>query len=260
MITVTGLALTAVKATRLHAVDQISLEPDGVEGNRRFFLIDDRNRMVNAKRIGELQTVIADYFHSDGERRLTLKFPDGSKVEGPVASGPTVETQFFSSPMPARLVPGPWSEALSAHVGQSLRLVEAESEGGVDRGRAGAVTLISRASLARLAEAAGVSAVDERRFRMLVEIDGIGPHEEDWWVGRAARIGQAVVTFGGHVGRCLITSRDPDTGQVDLPTLDLLRDYRRDAVTTEPLPFGVYGSVLEPGTIRVGDPVSLSAP
>jgi uncharacterized protein YcbX len=216
--------------------------------------------MVNSKRLGELQTVIAEYSHSDGERRLALTFPDGSTVEGPVANGPAVETRFFSSPMRARLVTGPWSEALSAHVGRPLRLVEADSEGGVDRGRAGAVTLISRGSLARLADAAGVCAVDERRFRMLVEIDGVEAHEEDSWVGRAVRIGEAVVTVRGHVGRCLITSRDPDTGKVDLPTLDLLRDYRRDAITTEPLPFGVYGSVLEPGTVRVGDPVSLSAP
>jgi uncharacterized protein YcbX len=59
------------------------------------------------------------------------------------------------------------------------------------------------------------------------------------------------------VGRCLITSRDPDTGVVDLPTLDILRDYRRDLDTTEPLPFGIYGRVLAPGTIRVGDAVLL---
>ena len=63
--------------------------------------------------------------------------------------------------------------------------------------------------------------------------------------------------FEGHVGRCLITSRDPDTGVVDLPTLDILGDYRRVLDSTEPLPFGVYGSVVTPGVIRVGDSVSL---
>jgi uncharacterized protein YcbX len=57
------------------------------------------------------------------------------------------------------------------------------------------------------------------------------------------------------VGRCLITSRDPESGRIDLPTLDILRTYRRDLDATEPLPFGIYGSVLEPGTVRVGDAV-----
>jgi hypothetical protein len=76
-------------------------------------------------------------------------------------------------------------------------------------------------------------------------------------VGRVVQVGEAVVRFGGHVGRCLITSRDPDSGVVDLPTLDLLRAYRGDADTTAPLPFGIYGEVLEGGPVRVGDPVSL---
>jgi uncharacterized protein YcbX len=92
---------------------------------------------------------------------------------------------------------------------------------------------------------------------MLIEIDGVGAHEEDSWVGRSAQVGGAVVRFRGHVGRCLTTSRDPETGEVTLPTLDLLGDYRRGAETTEPLPFGIYGEVVEPGTVRIGDTVIL---
>jgi hypothetical protein len=65
-----------------------------------------------------------------------------------------------------------------------------------------------------------------------------------------------LVSFEGHVGRCLITSRDPDTGQVTLPTLDLLKDYRGSLHTTEPLPFGVWGRVLQPGAVAVGDEVT----
>jgi uncharacterized protein YcbX len=127
----------------------------------------------------------------------------------------------------------------------------------VDRGGDGAVSLISRASLARLAEVGGVESLDSRRFRMLVEIDGVDAHAEDRWVGGGpVRIGGAVVAFTGHVGRCLITSRDPESGVVDLPTLDLLGSYRGSVDSTEPLPFGVWGRVVSPGTVRVGDEVS----
>jgi MOSC domain-containing protein YiiM len=42
---------------------------------------------------------------------------------------------------------------------------------------------------------------------------------------------------------------------VDLPTLDLLGSYRDAVESTEPLPFGVWGRVVEPGTVRVGDEV-----
>jgi MOSC domain-containing protein len=92
---------------------------------------------------------------------------------------------------------------------------------------------------------------------MLIEVDGIEAHEEDTWVGRRSRIGEALLEWGGHVGRCLTTSRDPESGRVDLATLDLLREYRADLDTTEPLPFGVYGSVVEPGVVRIGDRVTI---
>ena len=46
---------------------------------------------------------------------------------------------------------------------------------------------------------------------------------------------------------------------VDFPTLKLLASYRREMETTEPLPFGVYGQVLAPGRVSIGDPVAVEA-
>ena len=255
MPVVVGLAVTAVKATRLRQVDRIDLGRDGVHSNRRFYLIDARDRMINGKLIGELQRVIADY--SDAQRTLRLELPDGRVVEDVIRLGCDVTTKFFSQTTQGHVVEGPWSPALSDCFGRTLRLVEVGDRAtAVDRGPGGAVSLISRASLARLAHAGGADSIDSRRFRMLIEIDGVSAHAEDRWVGGAARIGEARIGFGGHVGRCLITSRDPDTGKVTLPTLEMLGDYRTGLDTTEPLPFGIYGEVLEPGTVRVGDAVT----
>jgi uncharacterized protein YcbX len=113
--------------------------------------------------------------------------------------------------------------------------------------------------LARLAEVGDLDSLDPRRFRMLIEIDGVEAHAEDRWVGPGSRVrvGGATMAFTGHVGRCLITSRDPDTGHVDVPTLDILGSYRSDLDATEPLPFGIWGRVVDPGTVRVGDAVTL---
>jgi uncharacterized protein len=252
--TVSGLAITPVKATRLHTVDRVTVSHQGVRENRRFYLIDEHDRMINSKIAGELQTVVADY--SDVERSLRLTFPDGRILEQEIRLAEPIATRFYSGDKVARLVEGPWSAALSAHAGRALRLVEADPDGGVDRGVEGSLSLISRASLARMARAAGEESIDVRRFRMLIEIDGVDAHAEDRWVGGTVSIGETRVAFGGHVGRCLITSRHPDTGEVDLPTLDILRDYRGHADTTEPLAFGIWGRVLEPGTIRVGDLVT----
>jgi MOSC domain-containing protein len=253
---VRALAITPVKGNRLLAVQRVSLGRNGVRENRRFYWIDDHDRMVNAKVVGELQPVVAEY--SDADRRLSLSFPDGTVVAGTVADGSPVTVRFFSRVREDRLVSGPWSEAMSAFAGRSLRLVEAVAEAGaVDRGASGAASLVSRASLEQLSSVAGADSIDPRRFRMLIEIDGVPAHAEDEWVGGSVRVGEAVLRFEGHVGRCLITSRDPDTGKVDLPTLDLLASYRKELPTTEPLPFGIYGRVVTPGTIAVGDTVSV---
>jgi uncharacterized protein YcbX len=148
------------------------------------------------------------------------------------------------------------SAAFSEVAGIPVRLVEAPDVGGaVDRRGRGHVSLISRGSLARLAQAGDTEALDPRRFRMLIEIDGVPPHAEDEWVGATAQIGDALVAFNGHVGRCLITSRNPETGEVDLPTLDFLRSYRGGLPTTEALAFGIYGHAVQAGTIRIGDVV-----
>jgi uncharacterized protein YcbX len=254
VITVSRLSLTAVKGTRLREVDALTLGADGAEDNRRFYLIDERDRMVNGKQVGELLSVVAEF----DPPRLALTFPDGRVVVGALSLGAPVQTRFFSLAREARVVEGPWARALSEFVGQPLRLVDGGTA--VDRSADGGVTLISRGSLERLASEAGVPSVDARRFRMLVEVEGVDAHAEDTWVGKRAQIGDALVQVAGHVGRCLVTSRDPDRGRIDLPTLDVLRRYRGEVPATEPLPFGIFGAVVEPGTVRVGDPVSLSSP
>jgi uncharacterized protein YcbX len=52
-----------------------------------------------------------------------------------------------------------------------------------------------------------------------------------------------------------VTTVDPVTGVSDLDTLKALARYRGDEMTTEPLPFGVWARVSEPGRISLGDEV-----
>jgi MOSC domain-containing protein len=256
-IRVTALSVTAVKATRLRRVQSISLSAGGARGDRAFFLIDRGGRMINGKVHGGLQAVVADW--DEGAQRLSLSFPDRAPAEGVVVVGRPMTTRFYSNPAACSIVEGPWAEALSSYLGEPVRLVRAapsaDRTSWVDRGFEGAVSLISRESLARLAAEARVDQIDGRRFRMLVEVDGLRAHQEDTWIGRTVRIGDAAVRFSGNVGRCLITTRDPETGESNLPTLDAIRGYRKGVETTEPLPFGIYGEVVREGNVRVGDQI-----
>jgi uncharacterized protein YcbX len=254
---VSGLSLTPVKGTRLQTTTTLTLGCGGADGDRRFYVIDERDRMLNGKQLGDLQQVISE-LTEDGGLRLT--FPGGESVEAATDDGESVQTRFYSRSREDVLVAGPFSAALSDFLGRPIRLVRATGRGrAVDRGIRGAVSLISRASLEELAARAEVDEVDARRFRMLIEVAGIPAHTEDRWVGERVQVGETVIRLHGHVGRCLITSRDPESGTVDLPTLDILGSYREGLQTTEPLPFGVYGEVIEPGVVAVGDPVALRA-
>ncbi len=248
---VVRISVAPVKSLGLVHPDEVELEPGGVRGNRRFWLRDESGALYAGKRDGSMMRIRPEW--DEETRHLALVFPDGARVEGIVEVGEPVEAELYKLPRASRRVIGPWEEAISAFVGRPLTLLWAD-EGAVDRTpRGGSVSLVSRASLDKLRVEAGVEEpVDGRRFRMLFEIAGVGAHEEDQWMGNEVRVGEATIVVNGDIGRCVVTSRDPDTGVSDLPTLATLAAYRREG-TMEPLPFGVYGSVVEPGTVRVGD-------
>jgi uncharacterized protein YcbX len=250
---VARISIAPVKALALVHPDEVELGFTGVAGDRRFWLVDGDGQLANDKTCPQLLLVRADW--DEATRQLALEFPHGERIVGTVEPGEPVEATLYGQPHPSLAVPGPWQEAISEYAGEPLTLLWSES-GAVDRGvGGGAATLISRASLERLREEAGTTEpVDGRRFRMLFEIDGIGPHEEDEWIGSRVEIGDAVLAFTGDVGRCVVTKTNPNTAEVDFDTLGTLAEYRPEG-RTEPLPFGVHGAVVQPGRVRVGDPV-----
>jgi hypothetical protein len=250
---VVRISIAPVKALGLVHPDEVVLEPYGVRGNRRFWLVDEDGRLYNNKRRGPMVRVRPQW--DEETRELALVFPDGARVEGVIELGERVDIEMYGHPHPSRRVRGPWQDALSAFAGRPLTLLWAEHHA-VDRGyRAAGVSLVSQGSLERLREEAGVDEpVDGRRFRMLFEIDGVAPHAEDEWLGTRVQVGEATIELNGDVGRCAVTTHDPDTGVPDLDTLGVLARYRREG-RTEELPFGVYGAVAVPGRVRVGDAV-----
>jgi len=250
---VAWVAVAPVKALRLALVDEVQLTGTGPVGDRRFFLVDEKGRLVNNKGLGVLQQVRPSY--DDVARTLALHLPDGEVVAGEVELGDEIETSFWDEPKGARRVVGPWSDALSMLAGRRLQLVAPADGAAVDRGSRGAATLVSTRALDELGSRLGVDAVDGRRFRMHFGIDGVPAHAEDGWLGRRVRIGGAVVVPRGNVGRCAVTTQNPETGRPDLGTLKALAAYRGNMEATEPLPFGVYAEVVEPGAVRLGDPV-----
>lgn len=250
---VVRISVAPVKALGLVHPEEVELGPDGVVGDRRFWMVEEDGRLFNNKRHGPMVRTRVSW--DEQTRALELVLPDGTAVSGTVELGERVDAVMYDEPHPSRVVLGPWAEAISAYVGRPISLLWGEGHA-KDRGyMGGTVSLVSRGSLARLAEEGGVEAVDGRRFRMLFEVDGVAAHGEDEWMDREVQLGEAaVVRINGDVGRCAVTTHDPDHGIRDLDTLELLARYRPEG-RTERLPLGVYGSVVQPGRVAVGDTV-----
>jgi uncharacterized protein len=198
-----------------------------------------------------LALVDADY-DQDAEE-LSMRFPDGSEVRGSaVGGGERIHTSAGTLDLEGTVVEGPWTAPMTALAGSPVRLVRADDLAAVANAPA---TLVSDGSLARFAAAAGVDSVDARRFRMLFELSGCRPHEEDDWEGRRLSIGSAVVRVGTGVDRCAVTTRDPETALRDVDTLRVLAEYRGRRASDGAVLFGVYADVESPGRVRVGDVV-----
>jgi uncharacterized protein YcbX len=251
---VAWISHSPVKGLALQQLDECELTEAGVAGDREFFLVDENDRLVNSKGLGVLQQIVPRY--DEEAEVLTLTFPDGSTISQRIGFDGSLGARFWKVSVDVRVVDGPWSEAISDFAGRNLRLVRASGPA-PDRRRSGAATLLGTGSLHALARMLGVDDVDGRRFRMNFGIDGLREHEEDGWLGRRVRLGEAIVVPQGNVGRCAVTTQNPDSGAPDLDTLKALAAYRRDLETTEPLPFGVYAAVASPGPVCVGDPVEL---
>lgn len=238
---VARLLHSPVKSLRLTPVGAIAVGPQGVVGDRGFVLVDAAGSSLRGPKRLPLCAATATL---DGDR-LRIALPDGSVVEGDTPLGERIEIGFdMDGRILVDLVEGPWAAALSPFAGEPVRLART-----VD-GRGGwsgfPVSLIGSASI----DALGLGPIDARRFRMLVEFDGGAPFAEDGWIGRDVRIGDAVIRVEEACARCAVTTVDPETGRRDVDALRAMVTAKGAA------DLGVYGTVVTPGAIRVGDAVS----
>ena len=245
-------SIAPVRSLGLEHPNEIDITEVGVVEDRRFYLTDATNRLVDRLVVGELVQISS---HIDpGATRLRLAFPDGQVIAEEVALGDAVETPIHGRTALGHVVAGPWAEALSDFAGRAIRLVRCDRPAGTRDGNP--TSLVSDGSIGALAQHLGVGSVDARRFRMLIELERAAPHEEDSWVGRRIAIGDAILAVTEPDARCAITTQDPDTGVRDLDTLRTLIAYRglRDGKYAD---FGVLADVARPGRVRIGDEVSV---
>jgi uncharacterized protein YcbX len=253
MPTLARINVTPVKGTALQHLESAHLTDVGISGNRRFFLVDRRDRLFSGLAYGPLVQVAA----SVNGTTLTCRFPDGSVVEGATDRlGDAVACGFYGHRVPAHLVDGPFSDAFTDYVGEPVRLVRTDRDG--DGPDELPLTVVSFASVEELGRRGENPGLDALRFRINLELDDAAPFEEDTWDGCRVRVGDAVIRIVGQIPRCAVTTQDPTTGLRDWNTLKHIARIR-PLMPTNQVPFGVYATVETPGMVRVGDDVTPAA-
>jgi uncharacterized protein len=250
--TVARFSIAPVRSLALLHPDEIDITEVGVVEDRRFFLIDETDRLIDRTIVGGLVQIAAET--DQGATRLRLAFPDGTVIDERVELGEPIDVPIYDRRGVGHVVVGPWADALSRFTGRRIRLIRCAQPAGTRLGNP--TSLVTDGSLHELARHAGLAAVDARRFRMLIELGGGMPHEEDGWVGKRVAVGDAVLHVRKPCARCAITTQDPDTGVRDLDTLRTIISYRglRDDKKVD---FGVLADVVQPGRVRIGDGVTV---
>ncbi|GAB3682474.1 MOSC domain-containing protein [Salinarchaeum chitinilyticum] len=176
------------------------LEGGTLEHDREYALYDADGDVINGKRTALVHEVDATYDPESGT--LTVDGSDGG-TEPPTFDLPDETARAASH--------------LGAHFDVDCTLERNASRGFVDRPEMGP-SIVSTATLETIASWYDAVTLDgaRRRFRANVEVGGVPAFWEDRFVGAGApafRIGD--VRFEGVTpcGRCVVPSRDPDTGE-----------------------------------------------
>lgn len=233
--TILQLARYPVKSMRGERLPAAALTFLGIPEDRRYAFVQAASRSafpwLTARQLPEMlryQPVVMDAPGPD-EPSVMVITPGGDKLR--------VDSDELRGELERRS-------------GRSIYLLR-QSRGSYDKAP---ISIISRATVRHIAEKSGTSE-NAWRFRpnLLVDLGDGEPFDELKWVGRILRIGSSArvaVTEADH--RCMIITLDPETVEASPSILQCVTDqHARQA--------GIYATVITPGDVRPGDPVSMEA-
>lgn len=226
-----------VKSLQGEPLDSVTVGEDGFEGDRRFAIFDLETGLgLTARRVPELLFACAR-LTGDGSLEITL--PDGS-----CATDDEALSEWLGRPVELRRAEYSGQRRYENPVDferESSSRWEAFSgaPGPFHDSRRTRVSLVSTQTL---------GAWDRRRFRSNVLLEGGG---EDRLVGSTVRLGEAKLSVGNHIERCVMVTRpQPEDIERDLNVLRTIARERDGRLAIGAL-------VSEPGTVRVGDPLKV---
>lgn len=239
-----------VKSMQGVLADDLAVTPTGVAGDRHWALIDESTgRVLSAKRSKALLEGVG----TDG----AVTLPDGTVVDLSATDAGPALSAWLGQAVTVRTV----ADAADLSFQMTFEPTNDDAEyydipipDGTFVDLA-AVHVITTATLAHCAAARPELDWDVRRFRpnVVVDLDG-EPFQENGWTGRELRLGDVVL----HADQATVRCAMPLRAQPGLERQPELFKAMEELNTTMPNHLGSYLSVVQPGTVRTGDPVSLA--
>lgn len=277
---VTSIYTYPVKGCRRMDRDTARVEPWGLDGDRRWLIVDENGLGLSQRQHRDLVTMRA-VTRPGG---LTLEAPGMAPLElAEPTGGEVLEVRVYRArpPAPVRAAGPEADDWLGRLLGRAVRLVwlgdptrnlvpwPVPAEVGAELSFADGTPLLlaNSASLDMFNEWLLESGSTEGplpmvQFRPNLVVDGAAPWAEGGWVGRRIRIGGAVFQGAAECARCLIATIDQETGERGR---EPLRTLARRRNIGQKLLFGLQLTVrAEPGgasgdgrTVSVGDAVEV---
>lgn len=243
MATVAALYRHPIKAIGREKVDAVELiTGQTLPGDRRFAVAHDSakleadawNRCVNFIRGASSPKLMAVTLRTEGDF-LHLAHPDCPDLTiNPRNDGPALIEWVTPLVADGRAIPA--------------QLVQAPKERGLTDSAAPTISLAGLASHEAVA-AKAAEPFQIHRWRCNVFLDGLEAWEEFDWVGKTLKLGSAEAIVEKRIDRCMATTVNTDTGERDVPTLEILKGFGHKD-------FSVAVVVTKDGVLRTGDKVT----
>lgn len=254
-----------VKSLRGHAVSSAEIETMGMAGDRRWLVVDKAGQFLTIRQIPAMTTI--DVEHRDTGIVLNHHGHGSHVVETPGHGGALRQVKIWKDTVAARPADPAAGAYLSAILGKPVDLVYFDdpqnrpvdpefAQAGDYVGFADGFPLLI-ATTGSLDHLNGrlANPIEITRFRPNIVIDAQGAWPEDSW--KTIRIGSVVMRIAKPCSRCVITTRDPLSGEQPDPRepLQTLGKIHRSAKGG--IIFGQNAIPNNAGMISVGDAVEI---
>ncbi|MGU9814586.1 MOSC domain-containing protein [Pseudomonas sp. LF135] len=266
MLRLSALYRYPLKSGKAEALQQVGLDQLGLDGDRRWMLVDEASgRFLTQRAVAKMSQLSALWNSAGG---LTLSTPGMAPLEVALP-GSDAELRGVTIWRDTLRVPDAGDAAaawVSDFIGKATRLVQmplarartTEAGFGKDADQVAfadgyPLLLIGQASLDDLSRQVG-RPMEMLRFRPNLVIEGSQAYAEDGW--KRVRIGDVEFRVVKPCARCILTTIDPTTGERSadrepFATLDAYRKTEHGAL------FGQNLVNDDLGLLQVGMPVTI---